>query len=76
MKEWERARQEAQRDVRRRRQDVRIQDGVNILREPRDGRLFLLANDMPDKLGASCRFWSWAHLIIFLGAGCAGLFML
>ena len=76
MKEWERARQEAQREVRQRRQDVRIQDGVNILRKPRDGRLFLLANELPDKLGSRYRFWSWAHLAIFLGAGCAGLFLL
>lgn len=76
MKEWERARQEAQREARRRRQDVRIQDGVNILRKSRDGRLFLLANELPDKLGARYRFWSWAHLIIFIGAGCVGLFML
>lgn len=76
MKEWEVARHEAQREVRRRHQDVHIQDGVNILRQPRDGRLFLLANEMPDKLGSRFRFWSWTHLAIFFGAGCAGLFML
>ena len=76
MKEWEVARQEAQRDVRRRHQEINIRDGVNILRKPRDGRLFLLANEMPDKLGSRYRFWAGVHLVIFLGAGSAGLLML
>ena len=78
MKEWELARLQAQRDVRKRNtesQSLSV-DGVNLLRKPRDGRLFLLANEMPDKLGSRYRFWSWAHLVIFLGAGAIGLFML
>jgi hypothetical protein len=47
-----------------------------MLRKPGDGRLFLLANELPDKLGARYRTWSWIHLVIFIGAGSAGLFML
>ena len=78
LKEWELARLQAQREVRKRNTETqsRSVDGVNLLRKPRDGRLFLLANEMPDKLGSRYRFWSWAHLVIFLGAGSAGLIML
>ena len=47
-----------------------------MLEKPRDGRLFLLATELPDKLGRRFAFWSWVHLIIFIGAGCVGLFML
>lgn len=75
MQEWERARQEAQREVRRRRQEVRVQDGVNILRKPRDGRLFLLANGMPDELGRRFAFWSGLHICVFFGAGGASLLL-
>jgi hypothetical protein len=78
MKEWELARLQARREVRQRQAEIasRSIDGVSLLRKPRDGRLFLLADEMPDKLGARFRFWSGVHLAIFLGAGCAGLVML
>ena len=78
MKEWELARLQAQREVRARNAEVRSRstEGVHLLRKPGDGRLFLLANDLPDKIGAHYRYWSWAHLVVFLGAGSAGLIML
>jgi hypothetical protein len=78
MKEWELARLQARREVRGVHAQVRSRstDGVHILRKPADGRLFLLANELPDKIGARYRYWSWAHLVVFVGAGCAGLFML
>ncbi|MGH8620582.1 MAG: hypothetical protein ACRET3_00460 [Burkholderiales bacterium] len=78
MKEWELARLQARREVRARHTDVRSRstEGVHVLRKPADGRLFMLANEMPDKLGVRYRYWSWAHLVVFVGAGCAGLFML
>jgi hypothetical protein len=78
MKEWELARLQAQREVRKQLVEMqsRSVEGVHLLRQPRDGRLFLLANEMPDQLGLRYRLWSWVHLAIFLGAGCAGLLML
>jgi hypothetical protein len=78
MKEWELARLQARREVRARQAEVqsRSVEGVHLLRKPGDGRLFLLANELPDKIGSRYRFWSWAHLVIFLGAGSAGLIML
>jgi hypothetical protein len=76
MKEWELARVEARREVRRRQGESRAVEGLHTLSRPRDGRLFLLANDMPDALGARYRFWSWVHLAIFFGAGALGLILL
>ena len=78
VKEWELARLQARREVRKQHSGIqsRSVEGTPILRKPQDGRLFLLANDMPDKLGTRYRIWSWVHLVIFIGAGCAGLIML
>ena len=78
LKEWELARLQARREVRTRQVEVhsRSVEGVHLLRKPRDGRLFLLASELPDKIGSRYRYWSWAHVVIFLGAGSAGLIML
>jgi len=78
MKEWELARLDAQRQVRASHAEAqsRATEGVHFLRKPRDGRLFLLANALPEKIGARYRWWSALHLIIFLGTGIAGLIML
>ena len=75
LKEWELARLEAHREVRRRHAEIRARDGVNLLRKPHDGRLFLLANEVPEKLGRRFAFWSGLHLLIFFGAGIAALFL-
>ncbi len=78
LKEWELARLQARREVRARQAEVqsRSVEGVHLLRQPGDGRLFLLANEMPEKIGSRYRYWSWVHLVIFLGAGSAGLILL
>jgi hypothetical protein len=78
MKEWELARLQARREIRKQLDDAapRPVEGTHLLRKPADGRLFLLANEMPDKLGARYRFWSWVHLAIFIGLGSTGLVML
>lgn len=78
IKEWELARLQAQREIRQRQSEVQTRsvEGTSILRKPADGRLFVLANEMPEKLGARYRFWSWAHLAIFIGLGTVGLVML
>jgi hypothetical protein len=76
VKEWELARLQALREVRRRQSQAQPVEGVHLLRKPGDGRLFLLANEFPDRLGARYRFWSWVHLLVFVGGGTAGLLML
>lgn len=78
MKEWELARLQAQREVRKRQSEMQSRsiEGTHLMCKPRDGRLFLLANEAPDKVGERYRFWSGLHLVIFIGAGSAGLIML
>ena len=76
MKEWEQARLAARHEVRQRRDTGAAVEGTHTLAKPRDGRLFLLANEMPDALGARYRFWSWVHLVIFFGCGSVGLILL
>jgi hypothetical protein len=77
IKEWELARLQAKREVRKQQAEAQTGsvEGVHLLRKPQDGRLFLLANEVPDKLGSRYRFWSWAHLVIFVGTGIAALFL-
>ena len=75
LKEWELARMQAIREVRKRHleQSASHSEGVHMLRKPGDGRLFLLASEMPDKLGRRYRIWAWFHLAAFLALGISGL---
>lgn len=72
MKEWELARLQAAREVRKARavQSGKKVEGVHLLRKPQDKRLFLLANELPDRLGRRYWWWSLAHLLVV--AGCIG----
>jgi len=76
MKEWEMARLQAKREVRERHAGIRTRDGVHLLRKPADGRLFLLADELPDKLGRRFALWSRLHLVILLTAGSTGAYWL
>ena len=75
--EWEQARLAAQKEVRHRHTEGRAAtvEGVHLMRKPRDGHLFLLACELPDKLGRHFAFWSGVHLVLFLGAGTAALLL-
>lgn len=75
LKEWELARLEAGKEVRKSYGENRASDGVNVLRQPKDGRLFLLADDLPDHIGKRFARWSWLHLIVFFVAGIASVLM-
>jgi len=75
LKEWELARLAAQKEVRKNYGANRSSEGVSILRRPKDGRLFLLADDVPDHIGKRFHRWSWVHLIVFFVAGAAALLM-
>ena len=67
--EWALARRQAQRETERQHQEIRASSDVNVMRRPADGRLFLLSNHLPEKLTLRYQLWSWAHIVIFLGAG-------
>jgi hypothetical protein len=74
--EWEQARLAARREVQQRHGTVAAVEGMHTLARPRDGRLFLIANEMPDRLGTRYRFWSRVHLTIFVACGSLGLILL
>jgi hypothetical protein len=69
--EWEAARLEARREVEKEHAELRSGDGVNLLYKPSDGRVFLLAAEIPDKIGRRYSLWSWLHLMFFFGSGTA-----
>jgi hypothetical protein len=75
--EWEHARLEAQKEVRRRHAEghAAVTEGVHLMRKPRDGRFYLLACALPEKLGRRYAFWSAVHLVAFLGLGTASLLL-
>ncbi len=77
MKEWELARLQAAREIRKQRaaQMNRQVEGVHLMRRPRDKRLFLLANEMPDTLGRRYLLWSVFHLAVMIGTGVGSLIL-
>ncbi len=69
LKEWDLARRAALREVRKTQQEVLSQPGVSIMRKPRDGRLFLLADRSPEQIARRYGFWTLTQLMIALSAG-------
>jgi hypothetical protein len=64
--EWERARQAASNEVDRAHLDIRLKDGIHLMRRPAHGRPFLIANREVTALVRHFRLWSWAHLLLVL----------
>lgn len=77
IKEWELARLQAAREIRKQRagQMNNQVEGVHLLRQPRDKRLFLLANEMPDALGRRYLLWGLSHLIAMFATGIGSLLL-
>jgi hypothetical protein len=69
--EWQLARTQAKREVAQERELLRAEPSVQVVRKPRDGRSFLLANLDAEKLAARFNLWAWLHLGLFF-AGTAG----
>ncbi|HYR05135.1 MAG TPA: hypothetical protein VEP71_00475 [Gallionella sp.] len=68
MNEWMLARQAAKREVAKKKREAQAQPDIHFIGQPRDGKLFLISNLMPEKLSRRYLFWSWAHVAIFFGA--------
>jgi hypothetical protein len=66
--EWERARQAASDEVDRAHLDIRLKDGIHLIRQPAHGRPFLVANREVTALVRRFRLWSWAHLVLIMAA--------
>ena len=68
LEEWERTRQAASEEVDRAHLDIRLKDGVHLMRKPAHGRPFLIANREVNALVRHFRLWSWLHLSLMLAA--------
>jgi len=75
MREWEMARRAAVGEVQKQHREIRAESGVNIMRAPRDGRLFLLSSLSPQKLRSRYMGWSLFHLLVLVLATCAVLWL-
>ncbi|MDP2031633.1 MAG: hypothetical protein Q8K12_18535 [Thiobacillus sp.] len=75
LEEWERARHEASIEIDRAHLDIRLQDGIHLMREPAHGRPFIVANREINALTNHFRLWSWVHLALMLGALCGLTFV-
>jgi len=71
MKEWELARAQARRDVNRMANEAAAAPGINTMRCPEDGRLYLISSKPQEDLASEYRWWSIAHITMFFG-GLAG----
>ena len=68
LEEWERARQAASDEVDRAHLDIRLKDGIHLLRKPSHGRPFLIANREVTALVRHFHLWSWLHLMLTMAA--------
>ena len=75
LKEWEEARLEARREVERNQAASLACEGVHLLAQPRDGRVFILAAALPEKIGSRFLMWSWLHLAVLFMAGAGSYVM-
>jgi len=66
--EWEAARRAASAEVDRSHLDIRLKDGIHLMRQPAHGRPFLIANREVTALVRHFRLWSWGHLVLMLAA--------
>lgn len=68
LEEWESARKAASDEVDRAHFDIRLAEGIHVLRKPAHDRPFLVASRDVTALVRYFRLWSWAHLTILAGA--------
>lgn len=76
LQEWEMARREARREVEKRQARMRLEDqSINIMRKPRDGRLFLISNLAPEAVARKYTLWTAFHLLVFFIAGGTSVYL-
>lgn len=64
--EWGHARHAASVEIDREHLDIRLKDGVHLMRKPTHGQPFLVANREVTALVRHFRLWSWVHLGLML----------
>ena len=66
--EWEAARQAAMATLRADEAEQQRSQGWPMLRRPRDGRLFIIADRSPRQLSRHYALWAWVHLGVLVAA--------
>ncbi|MCB1956942.1 MAG: hypothetical protein KDG55_14760 [Rhodocyclaceae bacterium] len=70
--EWERARAEARREVEQRQREIDAAPEAHLMRQPGDGRLYLISDMDPTQVGRRYQIWGWIFFVAVM-AGTAGL---
>ena len=73
--EWETARRLATEEIDRAHLEIRIKDGVHLMRQPAHKRPFLIANRKVEALTRHYRMWSAIHLALLSGSLCGIVFL-
>lgn len=71
LREWELARAQARREVRRRRDEALAAAEAHVVRRPDDGRLYLISDLDPERIARRYRRWAGFHLVVFVAAAAA-----
>ena len=71
LREWELARAQARREVRRLQAEVLAAPELHVIRQPAGGRLFLISDRDPEQIGRNYRWLAVFHACVFLGAAAA-----
>lgn len=69
LREWELARAEARREVRRQQAELHSAAEAHVLRKPAGRRLYLISDLDPQQLGRRYQLWGWVFLTAMLAAG-------
>ena len=72
LREWELARAQAKRQVRRLQAEVLAAPELHVVRRPANGRLFLISDRDPEQIGRNYRWLAAFHACVFLGTAAAG----
>ena len=72
LREWELARAQAKREVRRLQAEVLAAPELHVVRRPANGRLFLISDRDPEQIGRNYRWLAAFHACVFLGTAAAG----
>ncbi len=68
LREWELARAQARREVVQRQKGALDASEAHVVRQPTDGRLYLISDLDPNRLARRYGLWAALHLVVFLGA--------
>ena len=71
LREWELARAQARREVRQRQAEALAAPELHLMRRPSDGRLYLISDLAPERIGRQYRWLAAFHAAVFLGASAA-----